>query len=183
MEIVEILSKDRLRCEFREISKNDGETLGEFFSELSDETRSRFAPHPLTTEYADKLCLNLSDDTAERFVLYFQGNIVGYFILDNEMSSHEQKRYQPFGINLESKKDVLFAPCIADEFQNKGLASNVMSILIEHAKEKQVRSIVLLGGTQETNTLARAFYKKFGFKEFGGYQTEIYNIDMRLELL
>jgi hypothetical protein len=37
-----------------------------------------------------------------------------------------------------------------------------------------------MGGTQETNRRALAFYEKFGFKRYGGYQTDIFNHDMRL---
>ncbi|MBN2181790.1 MAG: GNAT family N-acetyltransferase [Sedimentisphaerales bacterium] len=164
------------------IEQKDGLALGYFFGLLSDETKSRFAPHPLTPEYAKRLCINESGDTAERFVLECDRKIIGYFILEYVMSVHEANRYRQFGVNLKSNQDILFAPCILDEYQNKGLASQVMMILIQHAKEKRMRSIVLMGGTQETNIIAKKLYEKYGFKKYGGYQTDIYNIDMRLEL-
>jgi RimJ/RimL family protein N-acetyltransferase len=39
-----------------------------------------------------------------------------------------------------------------------------------------------MGGTQATNSRAIAFYEKFGFIKYGGYQTEVFNHDMRLEI-
>ena len=106
--------------------------------------------------------------------------IVGYFILEFELSPYEKSRYQSQGIELTQGLDVLFAPSIADDFQNCGLASLVMPEIISQTRRKGIRSLVLMGGTQATNARAIAFYEKFGFKKYGGYQTEGFNHDMRL---
>ncbi len=179
METTIVTAKDGTKSRFRLLAQNDQSALGDFFEKLSEQTRSRFAPHPLSSEFATQLCANLLTDTTQRFVLESDGNIIGYFILQAQMSEHEALRYAQQGIILKTGDDLLFAPCIADKYQNKGFASLVMEILINHYKER-VKSFVLMGGTQETNHAGRSFYKKFAFKEYGGYQTDIYNIDMRL---
>jgi len=169
-------------CVYRKITEDDSRELGDFFLSLSGETSLRFGPHPLTMECAREICLSLLESSTERFVLESKGLIIGYFMFEFEMLPHEKERYQSYGQFLDSQKDVLFAPCLADKFQNKGLASVAMQKIIKYLKKKSVRSIVLLGRTQESNSIARAFYKKFGFIEYGGFQTEVYNIDMRLIL-
>lgn len=172
---------DGRKCQLRRLIESDALALADFFINLSPLTRSRFAPHPLSMEFAKCLCINLAADSATRFVVDLDGKIIGYFILESKMSEHEAERYLQLGIILKSETDLLFAPCIADNYQNNGIANKVMVALINYYKN-DVKSFVLMGGTQETNHCARHFYKKFGFQEFAGYQTEIYNIDMRLLL-
>lgn len=178
---------------FRGLRENDCDKLGEYFEELSQETRRRFGPHPLDKVFASELCDRVSFDYyTARFVIedIEKNRIEGYFILDFNLSPHEYSRYAEFGstseeqgIKLRPFKDVLFAPSIADSLQNKGLASEVMPFVIEFAKSKKAASLVLLGGTQETNTRAIRFYEKFGFRKTGGYLTEIYNHDMILKFI
>jgi GNAT superfamily N-acetyltransferase len=165
----------------RTLSAQDSSALAEYFERLSDESRKRFQPHPLTREHAAYLSA-LAHDTATRFVLLSGDSIIGYFILESEMSVHEAGRYAAHGIELTSERDILFAPSILDEYQNHGLASLVMPKLLEWAKERHAKSLVLMGGTQETNGRAIAFYEKFGFQKHGGYHTEMFNHDMRLVL-
>ncbi len=57
--------------------------------------------------------------------------------------------------------------------------------IIDCAKNKHLRRIVLMGGTQEPNLLARQFYSKFGFQEYDRFYMEyndLNNIDMMLTL-
>lgn len=166
---------------FRKLEKADAGLLTTYFLNLSKETQSRFGPHPLTAEHAEKLC-DLEQDSADRFILLTdsQDEIIGYFIVEYGDAPDESKRYQAQGIDLEPNLDPIFAPSMADACQNKGLASRVMPLIIDAAKEKGVRSLVLMGGTQETNHRAIAFYEKFGFERHGGFQTDMYNHDMRL---
>jgi GNAT superfamily N-acetyltransferase len=168
---------------FRKLEVNDKEMLSEYFTALSAETKSRFGPHPLTDEFAAHLC-SKTGDSADRFVIVpkNEAKIVGYFIIGFEMSPHEKGRYLSQGITLEQGMDVLFAPSVADDYQNCGLASRVMPAILFHARQKGARSLVLMGGTQATNSRAIAFYEKFGFIKYGGYQTEVFNHDMRLEI-
>ena len=166
----------------RSLRADDGGALAAYFAALSPESKRRFQPHPLTATVAEELCAAASS-TALRLVIDRTGKIIGYFIFETVMSVHEATRYRPFGHALETGKDFLFAPSMADAFQNQGLASRAMPHLLGLARQSGARSVVLMGGTQATNARAIAFYEKFGFQRFGGYQTEIYNHDMRLELV
>lgn len=175
-----ITSKSGKNFIFKRLTVNDSEALGRYFEGLYNETRQRFAPHPLNPAYATFLCHKILEN-ALRFVLVDeQKEIHGYFILDFDLIHHEADRYLNYGIELKAGKDVFFAPSIADKYQNHGLSSLVMPYIIEIAKVDSVASIVLLGGTRETNHLAMAFYEKFGFKKVGGYHTDVYNFDMQL---
>lgn len=175
-----IISKNNESFVFRELHKNDAERLGEFFSKLSSNTRSRFGPHPLTSEYAEKLCSSIDTTKTIRFILENSFEFVGYFIIDFTSFENEVNRYLSYGTNIDSKIDPVFAPCIVDKYQNCGIASQAMAKIIDFAESKNIRSLVLMGGTQESNFLARAFYNKFGFVEYGTFFTEFNNVDMRL---
>lgn len=181
----EFKSKSNELLVFRELNMGDEIMLGCFFESLSEDTRSKYGPHPLTKEHASVLCGTIGNDNVTRFIILDASEIIGYFILDFNFFEHEAERYRKYGIELDSKIDPVFAPCIADSCQNQGIASGAMNILLDYAKAKNLRSIVLMGGTQEPNTLARCFYKKFGFKEYTifytGYNNKN-NIDMMLSL-
>lgn len=173
------IHRDEHHYTLRSISVNDIITLADYFTALSEDTKRRFQPHPLTAEYAENIARSPSE-TSIRTILLDGSKVIGYFILETAMSPHEAGRFAEHGIELVSGSDVLFAPSILDEYQNKGLASEVMPILIDFLKRKNFRSLVLMGGTQETNSRAIAFYEKFGFVKCGGYQTEFFNHDMQL---
>ena len=183
---MEITAKNNEVFEFRPLDKNDGKLLGGFFEGLSQETRSKFGPHPLTNEHAvEKLCPQIGKDNVNRFVIASDEKVVGYFIVDFNHYPHEKSRYDSYQVNLDFCNDPVFAPCISDEYQSLGVASQALKSLIKALTEKGVRSLVLMGGTQEPNFVARNFYKKFGFEEQGEFYTDyngLNNIDMRLVL-
>jgi len=175
-----IISKNKESFVFRELNENDAKRLGNFFSMLTSDTRAKFGPHPLTPEYAEKLCSSIDTTKTIRFIVENSFEVVGYFIIDFTPFENEVNRYLSYGTNIDSKIDPVFAPCIADKYQNCGIASQVMTMIIDYAASKNIRSLVLMGGTQESNLLARAFYNKFGFVEYGTFFTEFNNVDMRL---
>ena len=183
---MKITAKNNEEFEFRPLAENDGELLGSFFEGLSAETRSKYGPHPLTKQYAvEKLCAQIGKDNVWRFVIGNTDKVVGYFIVDFNHYPHEESRYCRYQLALDFSTDPVFAPCIADEYQSLGVASQAMGVLINTLTEKDLRSLVLMGGTQEPNQLARSFYRKFGFEELGEFYTDyngLNNIDMRLVL-
>lgn len=183
---MEITAKNNEVFQFRSLLKDDGQLLGDFFQGLSKETRSKFGPHPLTSEFVIKeLCPKVGKENVSRFVVSSSEKIVGYFIVDFNHYANEEARYNSYQINLDFSIDPVFAPCIADKYQSLGVASQAMAALIRELKQQEIRSLVLMGGTQEPNHLARSFYKKFGFQENGEFYTDyngLNNIDMRLVL-
>ena len=176
------IESNGLTCELRLLIKSDKIGLQGFFESLSSETKSRYAPHPLTSEFAQNICINLPADTADRFILIYNEIIIGYFIIEYAIPDHELKRYLNYGKPLRSGQDVLLAPCILDPYQRKGLGSKALKSIFKFLKENGIKNVILLGGTQMTNIPGRALYEKMGFKICGGYQTNVYNYDMYLVL-
>ena len=167
----------------RKVSACDSEPLSQYFESLSAKTRKKYGPHPFTKEFAVELCTR-KHDSAIRYVLTLAENkrFVGYFILEFQMSEELLNRYREQGIDLSDGKNPLFAPSIADDYQNTGLASLAMPDLIKAAKNLGAKSLVLMGGTQATNKRAIAFYEKFGFKHVCEFETKVLNYDMWLVL-
>ncbi len=180
---MKLKSKKSQEFILREISAFDSEPLGHFFESLSVETRKKYGPHPLTKEFAVELCTS-KDDSVIRFVLTLVDDkrFVGYFILDFRMPEGILNRYREQGIDLSDGKNPMFAPSIADDYQNTGLASLAMPVIIKAAKDLGAKSLVLMGGTQATNKRAIAFYEKFGFKHICEFEREGLNYDMRMLL-
>ncbi len=81
-------------------------------------------------------------------------------------------RYASYGIDLDFSVDPVFAPCIHDDYQNQGLASLAMAALLPILAQANINSLVLMGGTQAPNLVARNFYKKFNFQALGEFYTE-----------
>ncbi len=182
---IKICSKTNMLLFFRDLIYEDADRLGGFFESLSEDTRSKFGPHPLNREHASFICAAIGSDNTTRFIILNASEVIGYFILDFNYFENEAERYRKSGIELDSRVDPVFAPCIADKYQNQGIAGEAMKILIDYAISKNLRSIVLMGGTQEPNILARSFYKKFGFKEYDIFYSDHNgknNIDMMLAL-
>jgi len=181
-----ITAKNHEQFTFRRLETHDADLLGDFFEDLSQETRSKFGPHPLTREYArERLCATEERDNVVRYLIASDDKVVGYFIVDFRHSPHEHARYQTYQMDLDSTRDPVFAPCIADHYQSLGVASQAMAALIEGLTNEGIRSLVLMGGTQLPNHVARRFYRKFGFKEQGEFHTHhngLDNVDMRLIL-
>lgn len=183
---MQITAKNNEVFTFRPLATHDGQLLGEFFEGLSQDTRSKFGPHPLSREHAlNVLCPEVGADNVSRFVVSSSEKVVGYFIVDFNHYPNEKARYEGYQVNLDFSVDPVFAPCIADGYQSLGVASQAMGLLVENLAESSVRSLVLMGGTQAPNHLARSFYQKFGFEEYGEFYTDyngLNNIDMRLVL-
>lgn len=182
---VEFKSKENEFFIFRELSSSDRLRLSNFFEQLSNDTKLKYEPHALTKEQASIICDSIDNDNTKRFVIEKNSEIIGYFILDFNLFESENQRYRNYGVIINPKLDPVFAPCISDTYQNKGIASKAMKFILDYANKINLRSIILLGGTQELNNLAISFYKKFGFKEYGKFYTphnDLNNIDMKLDL-
>ncbi len=167
------------QIDLRALVAEDAERLADYFAGLSAETRSRFQPHPLTSVVAARVCTE-PDPATLRLVLSAVDGIIGYFVLETAVRTEDAMRYAGQGVALLSGRDFLFAPSIADAWQDRGLASLAMPHIMALAAAAGARSLVLMGGTQASNARAIRFYEKFGFLRCGGYQTDQWNHDMRL---
>jgi ribosomal protein S18 acetylase RimI-like enzyme len=180
----EHILKNGEQITIRKLSTEDSLAFGDFLEGLSDVTKSKYGPHPLTREEAKNICANLETPNVFRIISSNQkGEIVGYAIFSFQLRESQVERYKTYGILLGNQKDACIAPVVADEYQNKGLGSIMLEELINMAKRLGVRYLILWQGVQAQNEQAIHFYEKFGFRrngEFDRYGT--HNIDMVLDL-
>ena len=172
--------------QFRLLRPNDGALLGRYFEGLSQETRRRYGPHPLTMEEAYTLCANIDYHHILRLLAVVkkdkQLNVIAYFVLILRPADFEKKRFQEYGTSLNGQQYCTFAPSVADAYQNHGLGSAMMPEVIDLLRRLDLQQVVLLGGTQATNYRAIHFFEKFGFRKVGDFDHNGNNHDMTLEL-
>ena len=176
------------RITLRALRREDGELFGRYLAGLGEETRRRYAPHPLTLEQGIKLCHEINyGDTLRLIAVTEQGGkpeVIAYFILVLGVREGDIKRYRERGMTLDPQRDCTFAPSVADAYQNRGVASALMPQVLDVARRLGFRRMVLMGGTQATNSRAIRFYVKSGFRKVGDFVTEgnVNNHDMILAL-
>lgn len=182
MEHKEVQLKNGEFIRFRPLQAEDGEALGDYFEGLSAETRRRYGPHLLDRPTARQLCAAIDPAQVLRMVaVRASGEIIAYYILVMGITEHEQARYEAAHLPLDPLLDCTAAPSVADTYQNQGLGTPLMLHLIELARTLGRRWMVLMGGTQMTNTRAIRFYEKCGFEVIGQfeYPEGVWNQDMR----
>jgi GNAT superfamily N-acetyltransferase len=171
---------------FRALAPDDGRRLGEYFLGLSDATRAVYAPHPFDRVTADAICADLRPGELLRLVATVgpagDERLVGYMMLHFFSREGEEKRYAACGLQLERSSDCTFAPCVADEYQGRGLGPLMATYLFEFLHRMGRRYVALQGGVQARNTRAVRFYAKLGFRKIGEFETQLLNYDMVLDL-
>jgi len=186
--ITQVVMSDGLRIILRALRADDAFLLGAFFLGLSDDTKSRFGPHPFTTEEAENLCSHINFRETIRIigVIDAEGEprMIAYFIFIPGFGDRERERYAGRGIRLDAESDCSVAPCIADDFQNRGMGSALMPRVLRIAKRLGYRRALLIGGVKAMNLRGIHFYEKMGFRKVGMFSTSggIENYDMIMEL-
>lgn len=162
----------------------DADLLGGFYESISPATRDLYAPHPFTREYARTFCAQVpvSDTVAYIVTDRLRTSVFAYFLLYLHVFPGEVDRYRGHGIDLDSARDCMFAPVVADAWQGRGLAGVVMPLFVQAARERERRKMILLSGTQRRNTRAIRFYERSGFRLVGYYGDDNFNQDMVLDL-
>ena len=167
----------------RLLSADDAELLGAYFERLSPRTRDFYGPHPFDQETADRLCRETRTDTeVVRFVVTVTdadgARIIAYFIVGFRMQESDMKRYAARGTPLDDRTDANLAPSVSDGYQATGVGSAVMGHLVPWLRGLGRRRLVLLGGVQQRNERAIAFYRKWGFRIVGDFETRAACHDM-----
>jgi len=111
---------------YRMLQKEDALRLGDYFTGLSQDTRSRFGPHEFTYAMAQTLCDRIGQESTLRFIAVTDGDnganaVIAYYLLDCGVSDGDRERYQRYGITLNPETDCKFAPSVADHYQNTGV--------------------------------------------------------------
>lgn len=95
----------------------------------------------------------------------------------------EGGRYARYGITLDPDRTVRFGPCVADAWQGRGLAAQLLEPTWDAVRMFHRDHVILFGGVHADNRRARRFYGRHGFVEAGASANgdgEI--IDMMLRL-
>ncbi len=169
----------------RPLEVKDVAKLASFLSRLSKETRrlSTFDGYDINT--AQTLCDAISKYDKLRFVVETEklDRIIGLIEFSFGLPDSDIARFHKAGCELNTATDCRFGPTLADDYQSKGLGSELMPFVIDVVKRFDKKRIILWGGVLKDNKRAIRFYKKFGFKKVGEFATDgLSKIDMILNL-
>jgi len=180
---------------FRALRSDDGDLFGRYLEDLSEATERLFRPHALTMEAGRKVCEEVDRSGFLRLIATTSNEMeetaIAYLSIGLGARSGEIARYEGYGIGLDDQTDCLFAPSVADAYQNCGLGSVLAPRVLTLAKRLGYKRMVLQGGTQKVNHRGIHFYEKLGFVTVGefvssanldGQMVSIGNWDMMLDL-
>jgi len=169
-------------AEVRLLQAGDAERLADYFGRLGPGTRARFGPHAFDADTARQICAELNWQDMLRVVAIQGGRIIAYLLVKRGMWESDARRYAERGIALDAITTGTLAPSVADDYQNQGVASAVMPILLSVCRSLGLRRLVLWGGVIADNYLAQGFYRKWGFRKVGEFTTSVLNYDMMAEI-
>lgn len=132
----------------RPLTSDDAEPLAEFFGNIrgDPETIRFFHPHPLTEEYARRLCAMLATTRDEYFAMWDQERIVGYGML----------RGWDEGYDVPS-----FGVCLLPTHRSQGLGQQLLRYALERCRRRGAGRVRLT--VYRDNARAVHVYRKFGF--------------------
>lgn len=161
----------------RPLSRNDAESLTEYYAALSEESRRRYAPHAFNPGEIRRLFS--ADDSPYRPWGAFAGDtLIAYTIIFRGHLPHDAERIAAYGHPLNAAQDAFYAPSVADAYQAAGIAGQMLAVIENGLRNDGVRQLLLWGGVQATNARARRFYAKQGFVELGQFEYQGMNVDM-----
>ena len=167
---------------FQRFEKKYLDNLLNYLNALSSESKSRFGPHPFTSEAVTKLF-----EDSENFILYLavikeSDKIVAYTIVKKGWLPFDAPRLNSYNL-FPSIKDCTMAPSVTDNWQSRSLGSNFFQYVANQLKTaEKLERIILWGGVQSTNNKAIIFYKKLGFRVLREFTHNGNNFDMALDL-
>ena len=128
----------------RPVGEDDIPRLQAFEKELSEESRNLFTPHPYDDCTLEKVVQRAQEGQDRVYVALAEGRVIGYFFL-----WHMDQPVPILGIG------------IVDSYQNQGLGTRFMRLLIEDARGAGRHGIDLT--TMQQNDRAFNLYQKVGF--------------------
>ncbi|MEV5756339.1 GNAT family N-acetyltransferase [Streptomyces tendae] len=170
---------------FRPLVRADAERLAGFLSALSVESRrlSTFDGYDLAT--ALELCDAIARYDKLRLVLEEvpSGRIVGLLEFSLDLHTEDIARYREAGIRLAAT-DCRFGPTLADDYQGRGVGTQVFPLVTDVARRLGRKRIILLGGVLADNPRAIRYYQKNGFQLAGSFigADGVRSLDMILDL-
>jgi GNAT superfamily N-acetyltransferase len=163
---------------FRALVDSDLQALAFYLTNLSPETRKKFAPHSFeTNEIHDFYAGNYNYLGFGAWDQYSE-NLVAYVVVRIGYSEPDRNRLEGYGLKLNRATDALIAPSVADNWQGIGLGVKLFDFVCHRVRSRGVTRIFLWGGVQAGNQRAIAYYRKIGFLPLGTFFHQGENIDM-----
>ncbi len=157
-------------CLARSLAAADEPALLAYLTSLSDESRSRFGPHPFDPETVRHICQNLPTDEVLRYVAISPKNeIVAYFLVKKGTLPADRQRYENAGLALNEAETCTFAPSVADAWQGSGLGNALFGFILKELRPFAFKKMLLWGGVQASNARAIRYYTRHGFAGVGRF--------------
>ncbi|MFD1831266.1 GNAT family N-acetyltransferase [Streptomyces desertarenae] len=155
---------------FRPLTSADVDHLAAFLEGLSAESRrlSTFDGYDLGA--ARELCDAVARYDKLRLVLEEvpSGRVVGLLEFSLDLHPSDIARYRRAGIRLTAT-DCRFGPTLADDYQGRGVGTQVFPLIADVARRFGKRRIILWGGVLTDNPRAIHYYEKQGFRTVGPF--------------
>jgi len=168
----------------RQLNHQDKEALYNYLQQLSAESRSRFGPHSFDRTTINSI-IDQPDTNIHRYVAIddLTGDIVAYMLIKQGMIEFDFPRYAARNLFFDDATTVTFGPSVVDSWQSTGLGSAMASFIEADLSHRRIKTIILWGGVQATNTKAVNFYKKLGYQFIASFwHDEKDNYDLVKEL-
>jgi len=157
----------------RPLQPGDEAELADFLQRLSPQTRrfSAYASYDLAMARA--LCEAIARYDKLRFIAVIGSRVVALLEFSFGIVAEDRERFQNYGIELDERTDCRFGPCIADEYQNRGVGSALLPFMLDIARRFGKRRLILWGGVLADNQRAIRYYEKNGFHLLGRFRDEM----------
>ena len=158
---------------FRPLAPDDDGALADFLQNLSPQTRrfSTYASYDLAA--AQEMCEAINRYDKLRMVATSGQRIVALFEFSFGLVNDDIKRYQSYGIALDERSDCRFGPCLADNYQDRGLGSQLLPAMLDIAHRFGKQRMILWGGVLADNARAIRYYEKNGFRLLGKFHNDM----------
>ncbi|MEU1394194.1 MULTISPECIES: GNAT family N-acetyltransferase [unclassified Nonomuraea] len=162
--------KDGSDVVFRPLMHTDAERLAAFLEGLSAESRRLSTFDGYDLEAARELCDAIARYDKLRLVLedVLSGRIVGLVEFSLDLHPADIARYQEAGIHLAAT-DCRFGPTLSDDYQGRGVGTQIFPLIVDVARHFGRRRIILFGGVLVDNPRAVRYYRKHGFQLVGSF--------------
>lgn len=180
---MQYISPNNHQLLLRRLLLSDCGKLACYWCQLSDATRSRFAPHLFDIHSLQ----HLYADGQEAYRGYIAmdehtQNIVAYAVVKMGCWEHDVTRLQGYGLRINPATDASFAPSVADAWQGQGIGKQLLQYIKADLMDTQITRLILWGGVQSTNEQAVQYYRRQGFVTVGRFDYKGQNEDMVLDI-
>ena len=163
--------------QIRKVTHTDKDKLCSYFRNLSEETKSRFGPHPFNESTVGLIC-NGEYDMCTAYLCLIEGMVAAYAVVKLGYIEGDRSRYDHYSIELNHEHDYTLAPSVADRYQSQGIGSQMFEFVENDLRKKGADKIILWGGVQAGNQRAVNYYYKYGFEKQGAFEHNGNNYDM-----